>query len=152
VAVNWQRLSAALGALTAIATAMGGSGVYLARTEAADEAQGAVKARNERRASVALLESLSAAYVRELRQAEAREARCWAVLHPGAVAEALENEAAPTPATPADLSAALDAIELAEPAAKPPKLERLQRYEWWDELPPEVQAIVPGAVEPEPTP
>jgi hypothetical protein len=165
VAVNWQRVSAALTALTAITSALGGGGLYYA-SDAQDTAR---KVGRERTASVQLLEALGAVHVAELQRAEVREARCWAALHPDAIPAVLANEAEPAPsspsppsppATPADLAAALDGLE---PSAgtgelealegkKVPKLSRVKRYEWWADLPPQVQALVPGAVEEEPAP
>jgi hypothetical protein len=119
VPVDWSRLlpavAAAVGALGALA---GGSGVYYGREQAGERATVA----SERSASVAMLEVVAT----ELERAAAREERCWGAMGLGAPPdEVLELEAAP----------------IGEPPRKAPRRTRLERYDWWEKLPPQAQAL-----------
>jgi hypothetical protein len=147
------RLVRLLTALAAVAGALGtGGSVYQWRGAEGERASVA----RENAASVQLLQGLSAIYTAELARAQERDERCWRVLHGGGMGPEPAIEPAPMPeiTTPPGPDvvlhvAAEPGLEPA-PAPKLPKLKRLQRYDWWEGLPPQVQSLVPGYVPPEP--
>jgi hypothetical protein len=145
---RWARL---LTAATAVAGTVGtGGSVYQWRDTEAER----VSLAQERTAARQLLQAVSATYATELARAAARDARCWLVLHPevGDVLAHEEPDVLASPSAEPEIAVNVAAESAAEPALKTPKLSRLRRYEWWDTLPAPVQALVPGAVEPEPDP
>jgi hypothetical protein len=114
-------VAAAVGALGALA---GGSGVYYGRGQSSERATVA----SERSASVAMLEvvstELARAAAREVALQE-REERCWAAMGAAAPPPELEEIAE----------------EAEAPARKAPRRTRLERYDWWEKLPPQAQAL-----------
>jgi len=139
-APKWVRL---VTALTAVAGTLGtGGSVYQWRGTEAER----VAIAAERQASVRLLQNVSAMYAGELERAADRDRRCWALIHPE-VGEALAHEDPEA----AHLADRREVPELEAPAAEPaklpkvPKASKLERYKWWDDLPPTVQALAPGA-------
>jgi hypothetical protein len=139
-----------LTAVAAVAGALGtGGSVYQWRGAEGERASIA----RESAASVQLLQGLSAVYTAELVRAQERDERCWRVLHGGGMGpEPVEPAPMPEVLTPPGHDVVLHVAAEPEPVPTPklPKLKRLQRYDWWEGLPQQVQSLVPGYVPPEP--